>query len=106
MAKALKWVTFLYEILLSVPLVGGLYVLGKLETIFALLIALVLHLAAWLLLKKNDLPVTANQFGLVSSVLGFVPILGWILHSTTVFLLLIEVVVMHMREEDPAVQGS
>lgn len=106
--KALKWVTFVYEILFSLVLFGGLKLLGELDSskllfILGLVLALALHLVALVLLNMGGLPLTANIFGAVSAVLGIIPILGWILRLTTIFLLLVEVVVMH-QPEDPAVQ--
>lgn len=104
MAKLLKWVTFIFELFLAVPFVGALYILGS-NSWIALLAAAVLNAVALVVLKKNDLPTTGNVFALVSAIIGFVPILGEILHGTAVILLLIEVVVMHMKEEKQILQS-
>jgi|GEM_PF-1509151 hypothetical protein len=99
MAKSLKWVTFVYELFISIPLVGGLYLFPN--RWLPMLIALVLHIGAYLLLKKENLPSTGNLFGIVASILGVIPIMVWIVHWTTVFLLLIEIVVIYMFRNEP-----
>jgi len=99
MARTLKWVTFGYELFISIPLVGGLYLFPN--RWIPMLIALVLHVVAWIFMRKDGLPETGNLFGIGATIAGmFSSILFWIVHGTTVFLLLIELVAMHaLREE-------
>jgi len=104
MAKLLKWVTFVWALFLAIPFVGGLDLFGS--PWIPSLVALVLNLVAWLVLKKQELPTMGNLFGILASVVGVLDIMGWILHGTTAFLLLIEGVVMHMREEGDVAQTA
>lgn len=110
--RLLKWAPFLLETYLLItvfgelfdpfrelPVISGLYEFTVKWIVLFLFVALILHLAAWLVLHAQKLPVTGNIFGFFATLLGIVPILGGILRCTTVFLLLIELVVMHTSEE-------
>ncbi|MBW2995265.1 hypothetical protein KY312_02845 [Candidatus Woesearchaeota archaeon] len=86
--KVLKLVTAIGETVLAVPLLGGLLVVSTLW--ITLGIMLVLHILTLIFCNKRKLPITGNIIGIVASVLGIIPVLGWILHIVTAVFLWLE----------------
>lgn len=95
-AKLFKWVSFAYEGFLAIPIIGGLFIFANSWT--PLLYAFVLHLVTFLLCKKYKLPGAGNIVGIIASILGAIPIIGWLLHCVTSIILLIEAVASLRRQ--------
>ncbi|KGE19618.1 hypothetical protein [Paenibacillus wynnii] len=88
LAKLLKWGTFAYEAFLALPIIGGLFVLAN--GWIPLGIAFLLHALAIIVLFKERGPVIGNVVGVVTSIIGFIPIVGWVMHGITALILLVE----------------
>lgn len=89
-AKLFKWVSFAYESFLAIPIIGGLFIFANFWT--PLLYAFILHLVTFILCKKYKLSGAGNIAGMITSILGTIPIIGWLLHCVTSIILLIEAV--------------
>ncbi|HFJ9376887.1 hypothetical protein P4T70_24110 [Bacillus mobilis] len=87
-ATTLKWVTFGVEAFFAIPIVGGTFILSFLW--IPLFIALLLHIATIVMCKKEGASIGGNVVGIIASVLGAIPFLGWLLHLITAIVLLIE----------------
>ena len=88
LGKLLKWGTFLFEAFLAIPLVGGLFVMANGWT--PLIIALIAHIAAIIILYQERGPIVGNMLGVVTSLIAFIPFVGWIMHGITAIVLLVE----------------
>lgn len=72
------------ETLFAIPILGGTIILGLMWIPLAL--ALVLHIVALVFTQKANSSKTGPIIGIVASVLGFIPFVGWLLHvSAAVF---------------------
>jgi len=88
LAKLLKWGTFAYEAFLALPIIGGLFVVAN--GWIPLGIAFILHAVAIVVLLRERGPIIGNGIGVVTSIIAFIPILGWIMHAVTAIVLLVE----------------
>lgn len=86
-SRILKWVTGSCELILAIPLVGGLIVLGTWYTVLGVM--LILHIITLVLSSRNREPVYGSVLGIVTSLLAWIPILGWVLHLITAILLMV-----------------
>jgi hypothetical protein len=89
-AKLFKWGTLLYEAFLALPLIGGFFILAN--GWVPLSIAFLLHAVAVVILQRERQPFIGNVLGIITSIIAFIPILGWIMHGVTAFVLLVEAV--------------
>lgn len=83
----LKWGSAIFELVLAVPIIGGLIVMGT--SYVALGFAFVLHLITLIVSTREQRSTTASIAGIITSVLGWIPFLGWLLHTVTAIMLLI-----------------
>jgi hypothetical protein len=84
--KTLKWVSGGIEAVLGIPFLGGSIVLGFGWT--PLLLMLVFHIVVLVLSKKVGVKATGNIIGIVTSVIGWIPFVGMIMHIlSAVFIL-------------------
>lgn len=88
LGKLFKWGTFAYEAFLALPFIGGAFVVANAWV--PLGVAFVLHAVAVIILYNERGPVIGNVIGAVTSIIAFIPILGWIMHAVTALVLLIE----------------
>ncbi|PFA29264.1 hypothetical protein CN384_05855 [Bacillus thuringiensis] len=95
-ATTLKWITFGVEAFFAIPIVGGTFILSFLW--IPLFIALLLHIATIVMCKKEEGSIGGNVIGIIASVLGAIPFLGWLLHLMTAIVLLIEGIRMSKSE--------
>ncbi|ELK48920.1 hypothetical protein QRD89_04115 [Halobacillus sp. ACCC02827] len=88
LSTILKWVTGVCEALLAIPIAGGLFIVSSgwapLMTMF------ILHLITLVIAVKDNRAYVGSVFGLVTNVLGWIPVIGWILHTITAVILLID----------------
>ncbi|AIM15285.1 membrane protein [Bacillus sp. X1(2014)] len=87
-SRNLRWVTGGLEAFLGIPIIGGLFI--TLWQWVPLVIMLVLHIITLIYSNKEGKVKTGPILGIVTSVVGFIPIVGWVLHIITAIFLLIE----------------
>ncbi|ODG93933.1 MULTISPECIES: hypothetical protein [Bacillaceae] len=85
--KNMKWISGGFEALLGIPVLGGWIVFGFGYT--PLFIALILHIITLVLAKKAGVSAIGNIFGIITSCLAWIPILGMILHILSAIFILI-----------------
>ena len=85
--RVLKLITAICEGLLSIPFLGGIYIVSHHWT--PLLVMFVFHLITFFVSKKKIWNL-GSACGMVTSVLGFIPVVGMILHFITAILLLVD----------------
>lgn len=84
----LKWITGGCEALLAIPLAGGFFVLS---TGWSVLIFMFLfHLIALIFSARESRSFAGSILGLITSAIGAIPIIGWIMHMVTAIVLLVD----------------
>ncbi len=87
-AKLFKWGTCVYEAFLALPVIGGLFIIAN--GWVPLAIAFLLHAVAIVILQRERKPIVGNVLGILTSILAFIPIVGWVMHGITALVLLFE----------------
>lgn len=80
-------ITGALEIILAIPVLGGSIVIAMYWT--PLGVMFILHLITLILLAKNKEPVYGSVLGIVTSIVAWIPIVGWIMHLITGILLMV-----------------
>jgi hypothetical protein len=88
-SKTLKITALLLELLLAVPILGGIIVMGT--SYFALIVMFILHILALVFAVREGSSKLAPIGGIITSGLAWIPILGWLLHVVTFVLYLVDV---------------
>jgi hypothetical protein len=84
--KTLKWVSGGIEAVLGIPILGGSIVLGFGWT--PLLLMMVFHIVVLVLSKKVGVKAIGNILGIVTSVIGWIPFVGMIMHILSAIFIL------------------
>ncbi|WP_141431965.1 hypothetical protein [Bacillus sp. 03113] len=84
----LKWVTGGLEAILGIPVLGGAIVLSLLWTPLGLM--LILHIATLVFSSKENEKLHGSILGIVTSILGWIPFVGMILHIISAILLMVD----------------
>ncbi len=80
-----KLITAIAESILAIPFLGGLLIIGTLWVLLGIM--LILHIITLILSVKNKSSISGSIVGIVASILGVIPILGWVLHVATAIVL-------------------
>lgn len=86
-SKVLQAISGSFEILLAIPILGALIVMGS--SYVALIIMFILHVVTLAISVNNKDSVHGSILGIITSVLAWIPFVGWILHLITGILLLV-----------------
>lgn len=86
-SKVLKWVSGGVEAFLAIPIIGGSIILSLLWT--PLLAMLILHIITLVYCKQENESTAGSIVGIVTSLIGWIPIVGWIMHVVTAVLLML-----------------
>lgn len=85
--KILKWISGGIEAFLGIPIIGGSIIIGLGWT--PLLVMLVFHIVVLVLSNKVGVKAYGNILGIITSAIGWIPIVGMIMHIlSAVFILL------------------
>ncbi|MFC4025003.1 hypothetical protein ACFOUV_14510 [Oceanobacillus longus] len=85
-SRILKWVTGILEALLGFPILGGAYIIANAWT--PLLFMLVLHIVALIFTKRVNGSIIGNVSGIITSLVGWIPVVGMIMHLITAIILI------------------
>lgn len=91
----MKWITFALEALMAIPLIGGTFVISY--GYGPLFVAFILHLITLVLAIRARRSPFGNAIGIVTSAIAWIPIVGWIMHTITAIVLLIEALAVSTR---------
>lgn len=95
-SRILKWVTGALEALLGIPVLGGAIIVSLLWT--PLLIMLILHIITLVLTKKDGGASTGSILGIVTSCIGWIPVVGMIMHILSAVFLMVNAA----KEDNPS----
>jgi hypothetical protein len=86
-SRRLKWITGICEAILGFPILGGILVISLSWT--PLFIMLLLHILTYFLSKQNNESTYGSVLGVITSLVAWIPGVGFILHLLTAVLLMI-----------------
>ena len=90
MILGLTIAALIVEFILAIPILGGTIILAYVYT--PLILAFIIHTIALVLRKSNESKsIAAPILGIVTSVLGFIPVLGWGLHLAAFIVYLVDI---------------
>jgi len=93
--RTLKWISGGYEAFLGIPILGGSIVIGF--GYVPLFIALILHIITLVMAKKAGVSANGSIFGIITSCLAWIPIVGMILHILSAIFILIGAAIQRSR---------
>lgn len=97
-AKTMKWITAGLEGFLAIPILGGIFVISL--GYVPLVIMLALHIVTLVLSNKNRTTGAGSILGIITSVVAWIPFIGWFMHLITAFILVLEA----LKEEIPFIE--
>ncbi|WP_028782258.1 hypothetical protein [Thalassobacillus devorans] len=86
-SRILKWVSGGLEAVLAIPVLGASIIIGLFW--LPLVVMLVLHIVTLILTKKDGGKTTGSVLGIITSCLGWIPVVGWIMHILSAIFLMI-----------------
>lgn len=92
-SRTLKWITGGLEAFLAIPFLGGLFILSFAWT--PLMIMFFLHILTLVFCVNEGKSIAPSILGVVTACLGWIPIVGFVLHVITAIFLLVDATVDH-----------
>jgi hypothetical protein len=83
----MKLLTGVMEAVLAIPVIGGFIVIAS--GYWALVVMCVLHAATLIISARRQDSYYGSVLGIATSMLAWIPFLGWTLHLATAILLLV-----------------
>ncbi|RDW22232.1 hypothetical protein CWR48_00560 [Oceanobacillus arenosus] len=95
-SKILKWITAIFEGLLGIPLIGGAYIIANGWT--PLFVMLILHIITLLITNRDRGASAGSILGIITSIIGIIPVLGMIMHIITAIVLAITALIPNKKD--------
>lgn len=86
-SRIMKWITGALEGVLAIPLLGGIIVIGTYYLVLPIM--LILHIITLVMTKKDNGALAGSILGIITSVIAWIPLLGWLMHLITAVFLLV-----------------
>ncbi|MFC3040382.1 hypothetical protein ACFOGI_08940 [Virgibacillus xinjiangensis] len=86
-SKIMRLITGIFEALLGIPFLGGIYIISNAWT--PLLVMLVLHIITLLLTRKDGGAYAGSVLGIITSLIAWFPVVGMFMHILTAIVLFI-----------------
>jgi len=86
-ARVMKWVTGAMEAFLGIPFLGGLFIVALNWT--PLFIMFILHIITLVLSAKENNAKAGSILGIITSIVGWIPIVGMCMHIASAIVLMI-----------------
>lgn len=83
-----KWIAGIGEAILGIPFFGGLYIIANGWT--PLFVMFVIHLITLFFSLKDQKKIRGSILGIITSLVGWIPVLGMILHLITAIILILD----------------
>ncbi len=91
--KILQWITGISEAFLAFPIIGGAFVISN--GYVPLFVMLALHIVTLVYVNKEatiSFQRTGSILGIITSLIAWIPFIGWFMHSITGIVLIINAV--------------
>jgi len=85
--SGLKMASAILETILALPVIGAMLIIGCFW--LPLAITLILHITTLIITKQNKKQ-TGSILGIITSCIGWIPFVGWILHILSAIFLWVE----------------
>lgn len=86
-SRNLQFISALLEAILAIPFIGGIIVISSGYT--ALVVMLILHATTYYFCSRTNRNASGSIIGIVTSLIAWIPIIGWAMHLSTAILLFI-----------------
>ncbi|MFZ3578270.1 hypothetical protein [Virgibacillus sp. DJP39] len=86
-ARIMRLVTGGFEAFLAIPFIGGMFIMA--QGYAPLVFMFILHIITYILSKNNNGPTVGSILGIVTSLIAWIPIVGFIMHTVSAITLLI-----------------
>ncbi|MNO44947.1 hypothetical protein D3C76_352040 [compost metagenome] len=86
-SRALKWITGSCEIILAIPFLGAAIVVFSGFSVLGLMF--ILHLVTLIVSSRYQESIYGSVLGIITSLLAWIPFVGWGLHLITGILLMV-----------------
>ncbi|WP_246188043.1 hypothetical protein [Paenibacillus tengchongensis] len=73
---------------MALPIIGGTFIISFGWT--PLVLAFIVHTVAVIVLYRERGPIAGNLLGILTSIVGWIPFVGWFMHAVTAVVLLFE----------------
>jgi hypothetical protein len=93
----LKWITGGLEAFWAIPIIGGTVIVSLAWTPLAIM--LVLHIITLIFSINEKRKIHGSVLGIITSAVGWIPILGWIMHIITAVFLMIDAYQTNNRDK-------
>lgn len=88
LSTLLKWLTGGSEAFLAIPIAGGAFIFSN--AWLPLLFMFVFHLITLVVSARDKRSYTGSILGMITSAIGAIPFIGWVMHTVTAIVLLID----------------
>ncbi|MBX0359245.1 hypothetical protein [Halobacillus sp. Nhm2S1] len=88
LSTLLKWLTGGCEAFLAIPIAGGAFIFSN--AWLPLLFMFVFHLITLVVSAKDKRSYVGSILGMITSAIGAIPFIGWVMHTVTAIVLLID----------------
>lgn len=85
MTNVMKWVTGGMEAFLGIPVIGGVFIMGHAWAPLGFMA--ILHIITLLIALNAGKSLTGSILGIITSVVGWIPFVGMIMHWITALVL-------------------
>lgn len=86
-SRIMKLITAILEGILALPILGGAIVVAT--SYWALIVMLVLHVITLILTRKDNGFSAGSILGIITSLIAWIPVIGWLMHLVTAIFLVI-----------------
>ncbi|MFC4355208.1 hypothetical protein ACFO0S_09130 [Chryseomicrobium palamuruense] len=87
--RVAKIIALIFEVVLAIPILGGSIVI--MSGYSALGVAFIIHLVVFILALKMHGAKLGSIFGMVTSLIAWIPGIGWLFHTITAIVYAVEV---------------
>jgi hypothetical protein len=95
-SKILKWISAIFEGLLGIPFLGGAFIIANGWT--PLFFMLILHIITLVITIRDRGASAGSILGIITSVIGIIPVLGMVMHIITAIVLAITALIPDRNE--------
>jgi predicted branched-subunit amino acid permease len=101
-SNILKWITGGFEAALGIPVLGGLFILST--AWMPLFVMLVLHIVTLVFSVNENENKHGSILGIVTSVVGLIPLVGMVMHILTAIFLMIDAAKSHKKSKNETLE--
>jgi len=98
-SRIMKWISGSLELILAIPVFGAALIISSWYTVLGVM--LILHIVTLVLSAKNNEPKYGSILGVITSLVAWIPIVGWVLHLLSAIFLMVTAAQKSKQVESP-----